>query len=435
MKWQRVPLKATAGSTGLITDGDWITARNMDPSGNIRLIQLADIGIGRFLNRSSKFINEEKFAQLDCTQLESNDVLISRMADPIGRACLVPNLSQRAITAVDVTILRTDRSVADPRFIMFLCNTSEFRSAVESAATGTTRSRITRRNLERIQIPLPPPSEQRRIVKILDQADHLRRLRAEADAKADRILPALFLKMFGDPPTNPMSWPDAPLARLLSPVDKRDPSVEPDESFIYIDIAGVDGTSGEIVDTKVLLGAQAPSRARQIVREGDVLVSTVRPYLRATARVPRELDGQICSTGFSVLRAKRKIGRGYLYALSRTHWFTEQLMARARGASYPAVTNKDIWQMQVPLPNDRVELGRCNYAVDAILENRSYRKIAKNRIDALFNSLLQLVFSASLTESRNEARTAQLQREFKRQASWNESSPLSQRKRGGKLDK
>ena len=280
-----------------------------------------------------------------------------------------------------------------------------------------------------------PGTEQRRIVEVLDQADHLRRLRAESDTRADRILPALFLKMFGDPSTNPMGWPHAPLACLLSPVDKRDPREEPDKSFTYIDIAGVDGTSGEIVGTKILFGSQAPSRARQIVLEGDVLVSTVRPYLRATAQVPRNLDGQICSTGFSVLRAKKRIGRGYLYALSRTHWFTEQLMARARGASYPAVTNRDILGMRVPLPNDQVELGRCNYAVGAILENQRERKIARNRIDALFNSLLQLVFSASLTEPGNEARTAQLQREFKRQTKWSESSLLSQRKRGGTFEK
>lgn len=91
--------------------------------------------------------------------------------------------------------------------------------------------------------------------------------------------------------------------------------------------------------------------------------------------------------------------------------------------------------MQVPLPNDQVALGRCNYAVEAILENRRDRKISKNRTDALFNSLLQRIFSASSTEPRNEARTAQLQREFKRQTQWKESSLLSQRKRGGKLDK
>jgi len=61
--------------------------------------------------------------------------------------------------------------------------------------------------VERVSIPLPPPSEQHRIVEILDQADALRKKRAEADAKAARILPALFYKMFGDPATNPKGWP------------------------------------------------------------------------------------------------------------------------------------------------------------------------------------------------------------------------------------
>ena len=73
---------------------------------------------------------------------------------------------------------------------------------------------VLRKDVEKLEIPLPPLSEQRRIVEILDQADRLRRLRAEADAKAGRILPALFIRMFGDPATNPMGWPVKTLGEL-----------------------------------------------------------------------------------------------------------------------------------------------------------------------------------------------------------------------------
>ncbi|YAF94046.1 MAG: hypothetical protein AB3A66_15610 [Nodularia sp. CChRGM 3473] len=122
--WNLVSLNETVGNTGLITDGDWIISQNMSLNGEIRLIQLADIGIGEFLDRSQKFIPAEKFKELNCTELKEEDILISRMADPIGRACLLPQLNQKAITAVDVTILRTDRKIAVPMYVKYLCNTT-----------------------------------------------------------------------------------------------------------------------------------------------------------------------------------------------------------------------------------------------------------------------------------------------------------------------
>ena len=80
---------------------------------------------------------------------------------------------------------------------------------------GANYPAVTDAVVRKATIPLPPLSEQRRIVEILDQADALRKKRAEADAKADRILPALFIKMFGDPSTNPRGWDRIPLSQLL----------------------------------------------------------------------------------------------------------------------------------------------------------------------------------------------------------------------------
>ena len=422
MVWPMIPLDKVAEIRGGATPSrnestywsgsiPWLTPRDLPQAGK---------GIST-VEKTSDSITEKGLASSSASLLPPGTVLFSTRASigKVGIATVPLTTNQGFANFIP-------RSGIQSRYLAWCL--SFHADQIANLAGSTTFKEVTKSALRSFRIPLPPLPERSRIVEILDQADQLRRLRTEANAIADRVLPALFLKMFGDPSTNPMGWPDRPLARLLSPVDKRDPRAEPEQSFIYIDIAGVDGSSGDIVDTKILLGAQAPSRARQIVHAGDVLVSTVRPYLRATAIVPRELDGQICSTGFSVLRAKRKSGQGYLYALSRTHWFTDQLMARARGASYPAVTNRDIWEMQVPLPNDQVALSRCDRAVEAILENRSNRKNAKNRIDALFNLLLDRVFASSLTESRHEARNAQVHRDLKHQTTRIEASPLSQRR-------
>ncbi|WJW74721.1 restriction endonuclease subunit S [Thiohalobacter sp. IOR34] len=159
--WDVQPFGALKGETGLVTDGDWILSENMDESGNVRLLQLADIGIGRFLDKSRKFITDEKFDELGCTEVLAGDVLVSRMAEPIGRACIVPELEQRAITAVDITIVRVGQSVALPEYVVCLCNMPFFLGKAQAAASGTTRGRITRRNLEKIPVPIPPVEMQK----------------------------------------------------------------------------------------------------------------------------------------------------------------------------------------------------------------------------------------------------------------------------------
>ncbi len=86
----------------LLTDGDWVESKDQSESG-IRLIQTGNIGNGFYKDKteSSKYISEETFSKLNCTEIFEGDILISRLPDPIGRACIIPNNSTRMITAVD----------------------------------------------------------------------------------------------------------------------------------------------------------------------------------------------------------------------------------------------------------------------------------------------------------------------------------------------
>src|SRR5438105_3663390 len=118
-------------------------------------------------------------------------------------------------------------------------------------------------------------------------------------------------------------WPTKPLGELVRRTEQRDPRENPTEEFCYVDIAGVDNERKVIVASKQLVGADAPSRARKVIREGDVIVSTVRPNLNAVALVPNKLDNQICSTGFSVLRPSEKVMSSYLYAFVRSPLFID----------------------------------------------------------------------------------------------------------------
>jgi len=270
--------------------------------------------------------------------------------------------------------------------------------------------------MEEIPFPVVAPSEQFRIVELLDEADRLRRIRREADAKAARILPALFLKMFGDPATNPMKWPVVPLSDFVNAVSRRNPSTSPDEPFQYIDIAGVDGELGLITAVKSMVGRDAPSRARQVVKWRDTVVSTVRPYLRATALVPKELDNQIASTGFCVLRPRESNGYAWLFQLTRLQWFTEQLNARARGASYPAVTDADIFQLLIPLPCDSKIFEEFSGQYESVSKVLLTAGASSEKVDALFNLMLQRAFSGELTAKWREGHMNELLAEMAQQA-------------------
>ncbi|MBE0974925.1 hypothetical protein IH776_26780 [Escherichia coli] len=152
--WSSSPLtsiKSLTRTHGLV-DGDWVESKDQDPEGRVRLTQLADVGDGFFRDRSDRWVNDETFDRLRCFALNAGDILIARMPDPIGRACVVPALPYRAITVVDVAILRPVGH-ADSRYLTYVLNGSRVRGAFESLQDGATRQRITRKNLDRTFVP------------------------------------------------------------------------------------------------------------------------------------------------------------------------------------------------------------------------------------------------------------------------------------------
>jgi len=179
--WARAPISELTAA-GLFTDGDWVESKDQDPEGSIRLLQLADVGEGVFRDRSSRYLNDDAADRLGVTYVHPSDVLVARMPDPIGRACLAPAVGQRCITVVDVCILRPGREI-DSRWLMWALNSPRVHSAIAGMATGTTRKRISRKNLATIELGVPPLPEQRRIVAAIDE--YFSRLDA-ADASLQR---------------------------------------------------------------------------------------------------------------------------------------------------------------------------------------------------------------------------------------------------------
>lgn len=130
----------------------------------------------------------------------------------------------------------------------------------------------------------------------------------------------------------------------------KNPTAAPDVEFTYVDVAGVDNEAKQISEPRVLLGADAPSRARKLIRAGDVIVSTIRPNLNAVAQVPDSLDSQVASTGFCVLRPTDKVLSAYLFYFVRSSRFVASLCGLVAGALYPAVSDSQVLDQLIPLP-------------------------------------------------------------------------------------
>jgi len=167
--WALTTLENTTRDTGLFCDGDWVESKDQDPDGEVRLIQLADVGDGKYRDRSSRFMTKVAASRLNCTYLAAGDILIARMPDPLGRCCRFPGDKKSAVTVVDVCILRSNSTFFDPDFLVVAINSPRFRRLVSAQATGTTRSRISRSNLGGLPVPLPPLAEQKRIVAKVDE--------------------------------------------------------------------------------------------------------------------------------------------------------------------------------------------------------------------------------------------------------------------------
>ena len=186
----------------------------------------------------------------------------------------------------------------------------------------------------------------------------------------------------------------------MLPTDQRDPRENPTEEFSYVDIASVDNEAKAIVATKRISGAGAPSRARKVIRKGDVIVSTVRPNLNAVALVPDTLDNHICSTGFSVLRPSAKVVSGYLFAFARSPFFIDYLVSRATGASYPAVNDGEVKGVPIPVPPvaEQERIVKLLDEADALLR---LREQADRRAASLLAALFHETVGDPATNPKN----------------------------------
>lgn len=165
--WRSVPIKYMAlERSSLFLDGDWIESKDISSEG-IRYITTGNVGEGSYKEQGAGFISEETFHSLGCTDVYEGDVLISRLNNPIGRACVTPDLGGRVVTSVDNVIFRPD-SRFHKKFIVYLFSSEEYFRHTGNLARGATMQRISRGLLGNIRVVTPSLEEQAHIARFLD---------------------------------------------------------------------------------------------------------------------------------------------------------------------------------------------------------------------------------------------------------------------------
>lgn len=173
-----------------------------------------------------------------------------------------------------------------------------------------------------------------------------------------------------------------------------------DQLIRYIDLSSVEQDTKAIRPNRPIVAREAPSRARQLVQSGDVLVSTVRPNLNGVAMVDTSLDGATASTGFCVLRLnKEKLDGAYLFHWVKTPEFILDMVRKATGASYPAVSDRIVLESKIPLP-PIAEQKQIAAILDKAEELRGLRRRALSQLDAIAQSIFLEMFGDPVTNPK-----------------------------------
>jgi type I restriction enzyme, S subunit len=220
---------------------------------------------------------------------------------------------------------------------------------IEKLAKKSIIGNISVTDFKQIKIGVPSYARQKKIAHILQKAQKLVTKRNEQISLLSSLKESIFLDMFGDPASNPRQWPSVKMKEIVEDVDKVNLKQRNDR-IAYIDISSIDNLCHEITTYKEYVAYEAPSRAKQEVRCGDILLSTVRPNLKNVAMITVDKDNLIGSSGFCVLRTNEKCHPQFLFYFVKSDYFTNQLMTISTGASYPAVKSRDILEQKMYLP-------------------------------------------------------------------------------------
>ena len=389
-----------AGETGIFVDGDWIEKKDQDAKGAVRLIQLADVGPGEFRDKSDRHITVEKADELHCTFLRKGDILIARLGDPLCKACVFP-LDGLYITAVDVAILRIGSDVVNPKYLIYLLNSPWFKDQVKQYESGTTRKRISRKNLDRIEMIFPPLPEQERIVARIEElfsqldagVETLKKTKAQLAVYRQAVLKEAFSCCAEKKSIREMS-------SIVTSGSRGWAKYYCDNGAKFIRIGNL--TRNKIyIDLDDIQHVQLPDKAegtRTKLAPNDVLVS-ITADLGSIGLVPNGIGEAYVNQHIAMIRFNNQMqGEFYAWYL-RSEYGQQDLLRNKRGGGKLGLGLDDIRDSRVPVVSNEtaesiLSIIECRLSVCDSIEHTV--DLALQQAEAMRQSILKDAFEGRL---------------------------------------
>lgn len=390
----------------VFADGDWVESKDQSSDG-VRLIQTGNVGDGIFKDRAEKarYISEATFKRLRCTEIFEGDCLISRLPDPVGRSCILPETGERMITAVDCTIVRFNPQQLLPMFFNHYSQSDDYLGTVAKECTGTTRSRISRSNLALTPIPVPPLPEQRRIVGILDEA-----FEAIATAKANiemnlRNARALFESHLQSVFTQRgPGWVEKPLGELA--IFRNGINFTKSSRGESVKIVGVKDFQQNFwapLDELATVTTEGALPNSDTLKENDLLFVRSNGNMELIGRclLVGKIANKITHSGFTI-RARLNgggVAAKYLCHFLKSNNARKKIIDSGIGTNIKSLNQTTLSALVVPLPStaEQTRIADQLEAIDADtqrLESIYQRKLAA--LDELKKSLLHQAFTGAM---------------------------------------
>jgi len=340
-KWPMVKLGVIAK---YINDGDWIESKDQSDCG-IRLIQTGNVGIGKYIDKTGKerYVSEETFKKLKCTEIFEGDVLLSRLPDPVGRSCVLPKLGERAITSVDCTIFRFN-NLTESKYFVYLTLSEEYQTKIESLLSGATRQRISKGNLLTIDVPLPPLEVQEQIVEELDGY-------AGIIVGAKKIVQNWKPKIDIDP-----EWEKVKLGEVIDFIGgyafkggelKREKSDDSDLPVVKI---GNVGRSGEVEIKGIQYFPYSKSLQKFLVNKEDILIAMTGATVGKVA--VSQFDNLLLNQRVGLVKSDEdKLSQSFLKSVLLSDNFYEYCQLTAGGGAQGNISPNQIKEFEIPLPS------------------------------------------------------------------------------------
>jgi type I restriction enzyme S subunit len=286
----------------------------------------------------------------------------------------------------------------------------QFNPKLQSYSQGSTFSSINKKVLETFFVNYPPLPEQKKIASILSSVDKSIEKTDEVIEETKELKKGLMQELLtkgighsefkevninGKTMSLPVNW-DVKMLKNVTQINKNNISTSTPEDYEieYIDISSIN-CIGKIKETTFYNYGNAPSRAKRLVNIDDVIVSTVRPYLKSFSIINEDKENLVCSTGFAVLTPKSNMETEYIYYFVWSNHFVNYMKRLMRGTSYPAVNKNDVANTFIPVPplEEQKKIASILSSVDTKIKKEEEYKA---KLERLKKGLMQKLLTGEI---------------------------------------